>query len=195
MLVIGYVVWGLRTKELPGVKRDQIHLDPQDPHIAFTDSQRKNGPGEVSLIFGLGVLAELLDKRSNRSQWNGYLFPSDNDQRSFLSEDQMRERFKTLCKNADVTIEGDVATPKHGRSLYYNILADADTDLLETASQLAEEQASEDAETVRDRYLTEERRRKYRRVFFRHRLRRILPDDAHDEYRTVGESDPSIDEF
>jgi integrase len=195
MLVIGYCVWGVRTKELAGVHVDQIHLDPQDPHVAFEESQRKNGPGEVSLMFGINALGQLLDKRSNQPNWNGCLYPTDSDQRSFLSSDQMRERFKRLCEKAKVTIDGEVATPKHGRSFYFGILADAETDLLETATEIAKEQGSEDGETVRDRYLTPEKRRKYRRVFFRQRLRRIFPEDAHGEYRTPIDSEISIDEF
>lgn len=195
MLVIGYCVWGLRTKELPAIHVDQFDLNPRDPNVVFGERARKNGQGEVSLIFGLDALASLLDKRARQPDWNGYLYPSPEKDQSSLSGKQMRERFKTLCSKAGVKIDGDPATPKHGRSFYYNILADAETDLLEFAAQVAQEQGAVDATSVRDYYLTPERRRRYRRVFFRQRIRDILPADAYVGNATRTEFDSSINDF
>jgi site-specific recombinase XerC len=195
MLVIGYCVWGVRTKELPAVHVDQINLNEHDPKIKFGDRERKNGQGEVSLIYGLEALAGLLDERAQQPNWNGYLYPSDSAHRESLCAKQARLRFKTLCRRADVTIDGEPATPKHGRSFYYNILADAETDLLEAAGKLAEEQGASDPVSVREFYLTSERRRRYRRVFFRHRIRQILPDDAYAGDNTQTTIDSSLDEF
>jgi hypothetical protein len=107
----------------------------------------------------------------------------------------MRRRFKDLCRKAGVKVDGDVGTPKHGRAFYYNILADAESDLLETAGEIAEEQGANDAEAVRDFYLTPEKRRRYRRTFFRQHIRRILPDDAHTQYSTRTDFDSSLDDF
>jgi len=195
MLVIGYCVWGVRTKELSAVHVDQITLDVHDSYIEFEEPDRKNGQGQVSLMFGLDALANLLDERAQRPNWNGYLFPSDAANRSFLSPKQMRRRFKDLCRKAGVKVDGDVGTPKHGRAFYYNILADAESDLLETAGEIAEEQGANDAEAVRDFYLTPEKRRRYRRTFFRQHIRRILPDDAHTQYSTRTDFDSSLDDF
>jgi hypothetical protein len=74
-------------------------------------------------------------------------------------------------------------------------LADAETDLLEAAGKLAEEQGASDPVSVREFYLTPERRRRYRRVFFRHRIRQILPDDAYTGDNTHTEIDRSLDDF
>jgi nucleoside-diphosphate-sugar epimerase len=107
----------------------------------------------------------------------------------------MRKRFKKLCRRAGVTIEGKPATPKQGRSFYYNILTEAETDLLEMAGEIAKEQGASDPKSVRDYYLTPERRRWYRRVFFRHRIRQVLPEDAYTGYNTNRSFDGSIENF
>ncbi|SEW00708.1 hypothetical protein [Halobacterium jilantaiense] len=195
MLVIGYCVWGVRTRELPAIHADQFQFDQQNPVVNFEEEQRKNGQGEVSLLFGLETLATLLDKRARQPDWNGYLFPSPKADREFLCAKQAREKFKDLCRRADVTIDGDVATPKHGRSAYYNVLADAETELLEMIAQIAEEQGSKDLKSVRDYYLTEERRDRYRRIFFRHRIRNVLPDDAYADSSDGISFDSSLDDF
>lgn len=195
ILVIGYCVWGVRTKELAGIHVSQLDFNPNEPKVEFGERARKNGQGTVTLMFGLDALADLLDERDNQSNWNGYLYPSNNNERSFLCTKQMRERFKKLCEKAEVTIEGEDPTPKHGRSFYYNILADAETDLLEMAGELAKEQGASDPKSVREYYLTSERRRWYRRVFVRHRIRQILPEDAYTRYSTDTNLDGSIDDF
>jgi integrase len=195
MLVIGYCVWGVRTKELPAIHVDQLHLNQSDPVIRFEDGDRKNGSGEVSLLFGLKALACLLDKRARQPGWGGYLFPSPKPDRSFLCAKQARVKFKDLCRRANVTINGAVATPKHGRSVYYNILADAETDLLEMAAEIADEQGAKDPASVRDHYLTTERRRRYRQFFFRRRIREILPENAYIDSEESISFDSPIDDF
>lgn len=195
MLVIGYCVWGVRTKELPGIHVSQFDFDSNDPSITFGEQARKNGQGTVTLMFGLDALADLLDDRDRQSDWNGYLYPSNKQERSFLCAKQMRKRFKKLCRRAGVTIEGKPATPKQGRSFYYNILTEAETDLLEMAGEIAKEQGASDPKSVRDYYLTPERRRWYRRVFFRHRIRQVLPEDAYTGYNTNRSFDGSIEDF
>lgn len=179
VLVIGYCVWGVRTQELAPTHVRQIDFDSEEPKIRFEDRDRKNGLGEVILLFGLDKLATLLDQRARQPNWNGCLYPSNTSGCSALSERQMLRRFKDLCRRADVTIDGDPASPGNGRSFYYNVLADAETAVLEMAERLAQEQGSIDAKAVRDYYLTEERRRQYRRTFFRERIRKVLPEDAH----------------
>lgn len=195
MLVIGYCVWGVRTKELPRIHVDQFKLDGEVPYIQFEESDRKNGEGQVSLLFGLDTLTNLLEKRAQQPNWNGYLFPSSKDDRSFLGPSQARARFKALCRKAGVKVDGDTATPKHGRSFYYNILTDAETDLLETAEEIAKEQGAKDAKAVREFYLTPESRRQYRDVFFRERISRILPEDGQTEYSSGTDSERTLDEF
>lgn len=178
VLIIGYCVWGVRTSELPAVHINQLQFDQNTLLVSFEEEQRKNGEGKVSLLVGLDTLANLLDKRERQPTWNGYLFPSPKTGREVLCPNQVRKKFKDLCRRAGVTINNKTPTPKHGRSFYYNILADAETELLDMIAQIADEQGSKDIESVHDYYLTEERRDRYRRIFFRHKIRDILPDDA-----------------
>jgi site-specific recombinase XerD len=194
ILVIGYCVWGLRTKELPAVHVNQLHFDQQPPVVSFNEPDRKNGLGEVSLLYGIDALATVLDERARNPGWNGYLFPGDDDT-PYLCAKQARSKFKALCSRAGVTIDGDIATPKHGRSFYYNILADAEADLLEMIANLAEEQAAKDVESIRDRYLTPERRDRYRRILFEYRIQNILPDDAYTDSSDDTDFDTSLDDF
>jgi len=85
-------------------------LDVHDSYIEFEEPDRKNGQGQVSLMFGLDALANLLDERAQQPNWDGYLFPTDAANRSFLSSRQMRRRFKDLCRKAGVDVDGDVGT-------------------------------------------------------------------------------------
>ena len=184
MLVIGYCIWGLRTKELPAVHMDNVTLDVDDQYIEFGESDRKNGRGQVSLILGLNSLVNLAEVRELQSNSNGYLYPSEDTGRLFLTPDQMRRRFKDLCRRAGVRVDGDVATPKHGRSFYYNIMADAESDLLKMAGEIAKEQGAKDARSVRDFYLSDEKRRRYKQIFFRNRVRQLLTDETYNSIQT-----------
>ena len=178
IIILGYCIWGLRTRELPAIHIDQIVLDVDECYIDFNESQRKNGPGQVSIITGLEPLVRLVAKRKTQSDWNGYLFPSDDSSRSYMSPRQMRERFKTISRRAEVTIDDEIATPKAGRAFYYGILSQAEADLLKAAAEIAKDQGSADAATVRDFYLTEEERRYYRHMFFKQKICEILPDNS-----------------
>lgn len=195
ILVIGYCVWGVRTKELPAVSIDQLDLTPPDPVVRFNDRDRKNGCGEVSLMFGLDSLANLLDERARQPNWNGYLFPSPEEDQPFLCAKQVRRRFKDLCRRANVTIEGSAATPKHGRSFYYNIMFDAEADILDVAAQIADVQGAKDPESVRDYYLTDESQQRYARIFFEFRIRNILPDDAYSNSKSDTGFNTSLNDF
>lgn len=179
MLIIGYCFWGLRTEELAKLHINQINLNggPEGvPKIEF--DERKNDSGSVTIIFGLGVLDDLIDKRRARSSWSGYLYP-DEDNEDHKEPRELCDQFKELANRANLTVEGDTPTPKCGRSFYYNLLNEVEVKMLESAGEIAEEQASEDPKTVLDYYFTEENKREYRRVFFRVKARQILPDNAN----------------
>lgn len=179
MLVIGYCVWGLRTQELPAVHIEQFRTDRCPPVVVFDEGDRKNGAGEVTLLFGWDAVTRLVISRSHRSDWNGYLYPSENEGCQTLSARQVRRRFKTLSQKAGVTIDGNPATPKHGRAHYYNILTRAETDLMECLAKIAETQGSTDAISLRDHYLSTEEHQRYRRFYFRRHIQNILPEDAY----------------
>jgi integrase len=195
LLVIGYCIWGLRTEELAQVRVEQFVFDPDDPRIEFTtQDSRKNGIGSVTLLFGLTVLAARLDRLSQDDEWNGYLFPGNTDD-GHRHAATLRRRFKTLCKEANITVEGETPTPRDGRSHYFNILGKAETTLLERVSEFAPEQGSKDPETIVERYLDEETRRQYRRVFFRWHQRNVLPDDAFNGPSEVGPHLTNLDDY
>lgn len=177
LLIVGYCIWGLRTKELPAININQIEFGESNAYIKFAEDERKNGAGEVTVTYGLNIVADLIDQLSQRSDWNGYLFPSKDPNRKFKCSKHMREKFKELARRADVTVGGDIATPKHGRAFYFNAYAAAETDLLERADKIADHQGSEDGKIIRDSYLTDEQKRKYRNVYFRQYIRDMLPND------------------
>jgi len=57
LLVVALAGWGLRASEVAALQLSQFNRDvPEDdvPFIAFEN--RKNGPGEVSLLYGLDIL-------------------------------------------------------------------------------------------------------------------------------------------
>jgi len=195
ILVLGYCVWGLRTAELPAIHRDQLNFEPGDPKIEFGESERKNGIGSVSLLFGLNHLAHYLEELNKDPDWNGFLFPSEEEDREHLCARTMRLRFKELCRQAGVRINNEPATPGHGRTFYYNLLGSAETQLLKDAAEIAEEQGSIDPETVIEHYLTAETKDEYRRVFFRNKIREILPDDAYGFGSDGYPSDTELGDF
>jgi site-specific recombinase XerD len=60
LLVVALAGWGLRANEVAALHISQIHRDGDDgPYLRF--EERKNGPGEVNLLYGLDVLDERLD--------------------------------------------------------------------------------------------------------------------------------------
>jgi hypothetical protein len=107
----------------------------------------------------------------------------------------MRRRFKSLCREADVTVDGEVATPKNGRTYHYNLRAKAESDLLEMAAKLARDQGASDAESVRDYYLTDEQRSRYRRIIVRERLRRAVPELTRSPWDEAGDGSYSLSDF
>ena len=193
LLVIGFCVWGVRTQELPLIHFEQFFFEDQ-PYIYFKEHQRKNGAGPVTLMFGLDTLTTHLEHLSRDPDWNGCLFPSPVSGRDCLSGKQMRRKFKDLCKRANVTVNGTTATPKVGRSFYYNLLAQAETDLMEAATEIAPAQGSKDPRAILKFYLTEEQREKYRRVIFEYHVKRVLPEDAYDSPEPSS-FDRSLDDF
>nr|WP_244531611.1 hypothetical protein [Halogranum amylolyticum] len=63
LLVVALAGWGLRASEVAALHVSQFNRDVADddvPYIAFKN--RKNGPGEVSVLFGLDVLDARIDE-------------------------------------------------------------------------------------------------------------------------------------
>jgi len=168
LLVVGLAGWGLRPSELAALHREQVVLDPGDPHLAF--ESRKNGPGTVSLLYGLDDLAARLDDLAADPDWNGHLFPSARSASGHVTPDTIRNRFTRLAERAAVRVDGAVPTPKMGRRFWYATYVDATAAMLEQVGEIAGDQGSASPEVVVGNYLSEERRRAVRRRFMRRAL-------------------------
>jgi len=168
LLVVGLAGWGLRPSELAALHRDQVVLDADDPHLRFED--RKNGPGTVSLLYGLADLAARLDDLADDPDWNGHLFPSARSASGHVTPDTIRNRFTRLAREAGVRVDGEVPTPKMGRRFWYGTYVDATAAMLDRVAEIADDQGSASPEVVIENYLSESRRRAVRRRFMRRAL-------------------------
>lgn len=113
LLVIGLAGWELRHAELCALHIDQLVLPPENdeqPYIQFADGERKNGPRTVALLVGVDVLDTRLGTLADRSDWDGYLFPSSTAASGHIVTDTIRNRFTTLAERAGVTVDGEVPT-------------------------------------------------------------------------------------
>lgn len=169
LLVVGLAGWGLRTSELASLHRNQIVLeDVDDPFIEF--ETRKNGPGTVSIIYGLVELADQIDDLADNEDWNGYIFPSSRAESGHVSPDTVRARFQRLADRAGVRVRGDTPQPKMGRRFWYDSYLNAMDAMLKQIGEFAGDQGSASTEVVARNYLSEERRREFRRKNMRAQL-------------------------
>ncbi|ELK55780.1 XerC/D-like integrase [Haloferax sp. BAB-2207] len=163
LLVVALAGWGLRPSEVAALHVDQVVLDADDRHLSFSDGERKNGPGEVTLLYGVDVVADRIDTLTDRETWNGYLFPSRSSSTGHVSVSTIRRRFKQLADKAGVVVDGDTPTPKMGRRFWYSAYQEAVGEVLEGLEGVAEDQGSSSTEVVLRNYLSREQERKARR--------------------------------
>jgi integrase len=176
LLVVGLAGWGLRPNELAALHVSQLELDPEEgaPYLEF--EERKNGPGTVSVLFGVDALEDRIDELAAADDWRGYVFPSTHSESGHLVTETIANRFDQLAREAGVCVDGSVPTPKMGRRFWYATYATAQADVLENLSEVAEEQGSSSARVVHRNYLSEDRRRALRRQHMRAAL-----SDAFEE--------------
>lgn len=167
LLVLALCAWGLRRNEVASLHHRQLVLEGDDPHIAFDD--RKNGPGTVALIYGLDAVEERLVTLSD-DEWNGYLFPSARSTSGHIAPETVNNRFHRLAERAGVRVRGEIPTSKVGRRFWYLTYLESVEQLVDQLGFIADEQGSADATVVADNYLSEAKRRQYRREFMRERL-------------------------
>ncbi|WP_432419619.1 site-specific integrase [Halobacterium zhouii] len=169
LLVVGLAGWGLRPNELAALHASQLELSPEEgaPYLEF--EERKNGPGTVSLLFGVDALERRIDELAV-DDWGGYLFPSARSASGHLVTETVANRFESLAREAEVRVDGAVPTPKMGRRFWYATYATAQAEVLENLSAVAEEQGSSSARVVHRNYLSEDRRRELRRKHMRSAL-------------------------
>lgn len=176
LLVVGLCAWGLRSGEIAALHRDQLVLDEDEPYIRF--DERKNGPGQVNLVYGVEVARQRMAELFDREDWNGYLFPSTSSATGHRDESTIRRWFHDLADEAGVptVIDGDDRKPHMGRRFWYDAYNATLMDILEHAEEIAKEQGSESARVVLDSYLDEDRKRSLRREFMRQRLADVFEE-------------------
>ena len=161
LLVLALGAWGLRPNEVASLSIDQFELsDDQDNRIVF--EQRKNGPGEVAVLFGVDILKQRIVDLDD-SSWEGYLFPSGRSSSGHITPQTVTNRFKRLAAATGVTVEGEIPTAKMGRRFWYTTYNEAVKQMMEGLEGIAADQGSSSTEVVSQNYLSEAEKRRYRR--------------------------------
>ena len=174
LLVLALGAWGLRPNEVASLSIDQFMLDDAgDERIIF--EQRKNGPGEVALLFGVDVLKQRIVDLDGPG-WEGYLFPSERSSTGHIASQTVTNRFRQLAVDAGVTVEGEPPTAKMGRRFWYTTYNEAVKEMLSGLEEVAADQGSASAEIVSQNYLSEAEKRRYRRESMREELTRSFGD-------------------
>ena len=173
LLIVALAGWGLRASEVAGLQISQFQRDVPDddvPYIAF--ESRKNGPGEVSLLFGLDVLDDRIDDLADDAAWTGYLFPSSQGKTPHVTRDTIRNWFQNLAAEANLPrqIGGERPSPQLCRRFWYDTYTAVLEGVLEGVDEIAAEQGSSDPQVVMQNYLSDSRSRQVRREFMRDQL-------------------------
>lgn len=174
LLVLALCAWGLRPNEVASLHASQFVLDVERAddvaHIEFSD--RKNGPGEVSLLYGTDVLEDRFAAGADDEGWNGYLFPSPRASRDHISRWTVWHRFEGLATRAGLPdqIDGVTPAPKMGRRFWYDAYSSSLDVVLGSLDEIAAEQGSSSADVVLRNYLSESRARDLRREYMREQL-------------------------
>ena len=171
LLVLALGAWGLRPNEVASLLMDQFVLDDGDDRIVF--ETRKNGPGEVALLFGVDVLKQRIVDLDEPG-WEGYLFPSSRSSTGHIAPQTVTNRFRQLAVDAGVTVEGEPPTAKMGRRFWYTTYNEAVKEMLAGLEGVAADQGSASAEIVSQNYLSEAEKRRYRRESMRDELRTVF---------------------
>ena len=161
LLVTALPGWGLRPSEVAQLHVSQFALEGDDPHIAF--EERKNGPGTVAIHYGVHTVSDRIDQLADRDSWQGYLFPSPTSSRARVHSDTITNRFKRLADRADVSVDGQLATPRTARRFWYSTYSSAMVDIRAEMDDIASEQGAQSGTVVWEQYLSEADRRRRRR--------------------------------
>lgn len=175
VVLFGIEQWGFDVSQVCSIPREKYTelVSDQVPYIRF--ESRKNGPGEVSVLFGLEYLDEMLVEIASED-WNGYLFPSSHVGSEHITRDTVRNRFQRLASKADLPdiIQGERPSPQLCRRFWYDTYSSALEGVLEGIEEIASEQGSSDPKVVMQNYLSESRSRQLRREFMRDQLKQAF---------------------
>lgn len=173
LVVVALCAWGLRSGEVAALHRSQFVLNAPDADIPYIDfAVRKNGPGQVSLLYGREVLERRLARLVDDEDWNGYLFPSTSSKTGHRSRQTILNWFNDLTERAGLPdkIGGEKPVPQMGRRFWYDAYSSALDIVLEGIDEIAAEQGSSSPNVVLQNYLSDERLRTLRRDHMRERL-------------------------
>ncbi|THE63128.1 site-specific integrase [Salinadaptatus halalkaliphilus] len=173
LLVVALAGWGLRASEVAALHVSQFHRDvPEDDVPFITFESRKNGPGQVSLLYGMDVLDSRIDELAEDDTWTRYLFPSSQGEMPYVTRDTIRNWFQNLASEADLPerIEGKRPSPQLCRRFWYDTYTVALEGVLEGINEIAAEQGSSDPQVVMQNYLSDSRSRQVRREFMQDQL-------------------------
>ncbi len=173
LLVVALAGWGLRASEAAALHVSQFHRGVPDDDVPFiTFESRKNGPGEVSLLFGMNILDSRIDELAEDQIWTGYLFPSPQGESPHVTRDTIRNWFQNLALNAGLPnrVEGERPSPQLCRRFWYDTYTAVLEGVLEGIDEIAAEQGSNDPRVVMQNYLSDSRSRRVRREFMRKHL-------------------------
>jgi integrase len=169
LLVVALCAWGLRSGEVAELERERIELDPEDsvPYVDF--DRRKNGPGRVSILYGVDAAETRLRELDDAAQ---FCFPSRRSSTGHVSRQTVLNWFDDLAGRAGLPEEigGRKPVPQMGRRFWYDAYSAAQEAVLDAVGDIAAEQGSASAEVVLGSYLSEERRRRLRREYMREQL-------------------------
>lgn len=171
LLVVALAGWGLRANEAASLHARQVDRESGEvPRIEFED--RKNGPGSVSILYGVDVLDNRLAALSDRTDWNGHLFPSTQESAEHVSRQTVWRRFQALAERAGLPdrIDGERPSPQLCRRFWYDRYSETLQDVIAGLEDIAAEQGSSDPEVVLRNYLSEDRARRLRRESMREKL-------------------------
>ncbi|ELY58315.1 tyrosine-type recombinase/integrase [Natronolimnohabitans innermongolicus] len=173
LLVVALAGWGLRASEVAALHISQFQRDVHEDDVPFiTFENRKNGPGEVSLLYGMDVLDSRIDELAEDDTWTGYLFPSSQGETPYVTRDTIRNWFQNLALEADLPkrIRGERPSPQLCRRFWYDTYTAVLEGVLEGVDEIAAEQGSSDPLVVMQNYLSDSRSRRVRREFMRDQL-------------------------
>lgn len=180
VLVLALCAWGLRSSEVAALHRSNVVLDVDDGAMPYLEFQsRKNGPGQVSVLYGADELADRIATLAGRDEWNGYLFPSSQSMGGHVTGQTVRNWFDSLADTADLPteIDGESPVPQMGRRFWYDAYSTSLKAVTEGLEEVAAEQGSSSPEVVLQNYLSEERARKLRRDHMRQELANVFESE------------------
>ena len=190
LMILALCAWGLRSGEVAALHRSQFVLDNPDAEVPYIDfAVRKNGPGQVSLLYGRTVLEDHLSELVDDEQWNGYLFPSTASQTGHRSRQTILNWFDDLAERAGLPddIGGEKPVPQMGRRFWYDAYSSALDIVLEGIDEIAAEQGSSSPDVILQNYLSDERLRTLRRDQMRERLAAAFEGEHRSSETTMSD--------